>query len=51
MNKILNYLLTISIIIIALLLVKLTYNKRKKAKLEIKKHQIENEKDDYDGKK
>ncbi|MCC5416508.1 hypothetical protein EJM73_16685 [Clostridium botulinum] len=50
MNKILNYLLIISIMIILLLLSKLAYNKRKKAKLEIEKHEIENKKGDYDGK-
>lgn len=47
--KILNYLLIISITIILLLLSKLTYNKRKKAKLELEKHEIENKKDDNDG--
>ncbi|MHB9925147.1 hypothetical protein CF091_16995 [Clostridium botulinum] len=49
--KILNYLLILSIIIILLLLIKLTYNKRKQTKLELKKHEIENKKDDYNGKK
>ena len=49
MNKILNYLLIISIIIIILLLIKLTYNKREKTKLEFKKHEIENKKDDNNG--
>ncbi|WP_162024721.1 hypothetical protein, partial [Clostridium botulinum] len=50
MNKILNYLLIISIIIILLLLIKLTYNKRKKTKLELEKHEIKSKKDDYNGK-